>query len=270
MGVSACMCTSVRVPKHTQTSTAHQNTHMCAHAHAHSVTHAQKHAHALPTHTHARAHIMDSRVPASAPAATARLRPHCRRLIFLSSHFAAHLEKLEERNADYARVMRCLRFDNTSTAPPTSPKVSIAARIESQRGVALVKSSKASCPWLHLWRCRRCSVPWRAAPQGARPTALAAGGGSHLPSCARVSGVQQAGRYLLSLSCLRAQWAYACCAPHRVHCEALVAPAAVGRCADCRPNGAIVACCVSAGGGRPSSASLVASLADCLCNLHCS
>ena len=38
----------------------------------------------------------------------------CRRFIFLSSHFAAHMEKLEERNADYAKVVRCLRFDNTS------------------------------------------------------------------------------------------------------------------------------------------------------------
>lgn len=49
----------------------------------------------------------------------------CRRLIFLSSHFAAHLEKLEERNADYARIVRCLRFENTSATPPTSPKVRI-------------------------------------------------------------------------------------------------------------------------------------------------
>jgi len=47
----------------------------------------------------------------------------CRRLIFLSSHFAAHMEKLEERNADYAKIVRCLRFENTSATPPTSPRV---------------------------------------------------------------------------------------------------------------------------------------------------
>jgi len=33
------------------------------------------------------------------------------------------MEKLEERNADYAKIVRCLRFENTSATPPTSPRV---------------------------------------------------------------------------------------------------------------------------------------------------
>lgn len=45
-----------------------------------------------------------------------------RRLIILSSHFAAHLDKVDERNADYAKIARTLRFGNTSAPLPTSPK----------------------------------------------------------------------------------------------------------------------------------------------------
>ncbi|KAF5835728.1 Endonuclease/exonuclease/phosphatase [Dunaliella salina] len=55
-------------------------------------------------------------------AAAISLSLYRRRLIFLSSHFAAHLEKLEERNADYTKIMRCLRFENTSASASTNPK----------------------------------------------------------------------------------------------------------------------------------------------------
>ncbi|KAL6758609.1 Endonuclease/exonuclease/phosphatase [Haematococcus lacustris] len=41
-----------------------------------------------------------------------------RRFVFLSSHFAAHQDKVDERNADYAKIVRSLRFPNTSTMPP--------------------------------------------------------------------------------------------------------------------------------------------------------
>nr|ACH87585.1 hypothetical protein [Dunaliella viridis] len=51
-------------------------------------------------------------------AAAVSLSLYRRRLIFLSSHFAAHLDKVEERNADYAKIVRCLRFENTSATLP--------------------------------------------------------------------------------------------------------------------------------------------------------
>lgn len=53
--------------------------------------------------------------PAPAPA---------RRIVLVNSHFAAHQEKVDERNADYAKIARTMRFRNTrvaaSAATPTA------------------------------------------------------------------------------------------------------------------------------------------------------
>lgn len=39
-----------------------------------------------------------------------------RRAVFVCSHFAAHQEKVEERNADYAKIVRNLRFGDSGVA----------------------------------------------------------------------------------------------------------------------------------------------------------
>ena len=51
-----------------------------------------------------------------------------RRFVFLSSHFAAHQDKVEERNNDYAKIVKNLKFKNSSTAPSPSSTSSAAAQ----------------------------------------------------------------------------------------------------------------------------------------------
>lgn len=46
-------------------------------------------------------------------AVAASMTLYRRRAVFVCSHFAAHQEKVEERNADYAKIVKMLRFDDS-------------------------------------------------------------------------------------------------------------------------------------------------------------
>uniref|UniRef100_A0A7S0S3D7 Inositol polyphosphate-related phosphatase domain-containing protein n=1 Tax=Chlamydomonas leiostraca TaxID=1034604 RepID=A0A7S0S3D7_9CHLO len=59
-----------------------------------------------------------------------------RRFVFIASHFAAHQERVEERNADYARIVRTLHFEGAPKAGPPA-KAAAASTSSSQHPAEL-------------------------------------------------------------------------------------------------------------------------------------